>query len=174
MPSAAGRGCTLALAGGVNAVIHPNKYLLLAQSRLLSSKGRCESFGEGGDGYVPGEGVGAVLLKPLEAAEADGDRIYGVVKGSALNHGGKTNGYTVPNPVAQADVVSRAVAEAKVDPRSISYIEAHGTGTALATPSRSQACRRAFAGVGGEAGSARSARSSRTSGTWRAPRASPA
>lgn len=81
--------CQVAVAGGVNVSVHPNKYILLSQGKFLSSKGRCESFGQGGDGYVPGEGVGAVLLKPLARAIADGDRIYGVIKGSALNHGGK-------------------------------------------------------------------------------------
>ncbi|OMF53390.1 hypothetical protein BK141_29440, partial [Paenibacillus sp. FSL R5-0765] len=126
--------CQVAVAGGVNVSVHPNKYIMLSQGRFLSSKGRCESFGEGGDGYVPGEGVGAVLLKPLARAVADGDRIYGVIKGSALNHGGKTNGYTVPNPNAQADVIGRALREAGVDPRTISYVEAHGTGTSLGDP----------------------------------------
>ncbi|PEU21766.1 hypothetical protein CN526_26225, partial [Bacillus wiedmannii] len=95
---------------------------------------RCESFGEGGDGYVPGEGVGAVLLKPLSKAIADGDHIYGIIKGTAINHGGKTNGYTVPNPNAQANVIGRAFKEAGIDPRTVSYIEAHGTGTALGDP----------------------------------------
>ncbi|WP_339184543.1 SDR family NAD(P)-dependent oxidoreductase [Paenibacillus sp. FSL R5-0701] len=126
--------CQVAVAGGVNVSVHPNKYIMLSQGRFLSSKGRCESFGEGGDGYVPGEGVGAVLLKSLARAVADGDRIYGVIKGSALNHGGKTNGYTVPNPNAQADVIGRALREAGVDPRTISYVEAHGTGTSLGDP----------------------------------------
>ncbi|WP_440119139.1 SDR family NAD(P)-dependent oxidoreductase [Paenibacillus sp. QZ-Y1] len=126
--------CQVAVAGGVNVSVHPNKYIMLSQGRFLSSKGRCESFGEGGDGYVPGEGVGAVLLKPLARAVADGDRIYGVIKGSALNHGGKTNGYTVPNPNAQADVIGRALREADIDPRTISYVEAHGTGTSLGDP----------------------------------------
>ncbi|BBB93406.1 MAG TPA: beta-ketoacyl synthase N-terminal-like domain-containing protein [Methylomusa anaerophila] len=126
--------CGLAIAGGVNVSIHPNKYLYLAQGRFISSKGRCESFGQGGDGYVPGEGVGAVLLKPLSKAVADGDHIYGVIKGTAINHGGKTNGYTVPNPNAQASVIGRAFAKAGIDPRTISYLEAHGTGTSLGDP----------------------------------------
>ena len=87
----------------MNLYLHPNKYLeLCAQRRCCRATGRCQSFGEGGDGFVPGEGVGAVLLKPLSQAIADGDHIYGVIRGSALNHGGKTNGYTVPNPQAQA------------------------------------------------------------------------
>src|SRR3990167_6884030 len=126
--------CELAIAGGVNVSIHPQKYLILSQGKFLSSDGRCESFGEGGDGYVPGEGVGAILLKPLSKAIADKDHIYGVVKGSSVNHGGKTNGYTVPNPLAQADVIRRAYEEANIDPKTISYIEAHGTGTSLGDP----------------------------------------
>ena len=126
--------CEMAIAGGVNISIHPNKYLFLSQGRFVSSNGRCESFGQGGDGYVPGEGVGAVLLKPLRKAVQDGDHIYGVIKGTAINHGGKTNGYTVPNPNAQASVVGRALKEAGVHPRWVSYIEAHGTGTSLGDP----------------------------------------
>ena len=137
--------CALAIAGGVNVSVHPNKYLLLSQGSFVSSTGRCESFGVGGDGYVPGEGVGAVLLKPLAAAEADGDHIYAVIKGSAINHGGKTNGYTVPNPSAQADVIAAALAQARIEPRTISYIEAHGTGTSLGDPIEIAGLTRAFA-----------------------------
>ncbi|GGD19317.1 hypothetical protein GCM10011335_22770 [Aureimonas glaciei] len=143
--------CRVALAGGVNLTLHPNKYIALSQGRFLSSKGRCESFGEGGDGYVPAEGVGAVLLKPLRQAEADGDRIHAVILGSALNHGGKTNGYTVPNPSAQAAVVGRAMEKAGVSPDAISYVEAHGTGTSLGDPIEIAALARAY-GRGGEAG----------------------
>ncbi|WP_166923292.1 SDR family NAD(P)-dependent oxidoreductase [Flavobacterium poyangense] len=123
-----------AIAGGVNLSVHPNKYLMLSDGGFASSKGRCESFGEGGDGYVPGEGVGAILLKSLEQAEKDGDHIYGVIKGSALNHGGKTTGYTVPNPKAQTAVISEAIEKANINADSISYIEAHGTGTSLGDP----------------------------------------
>ncbi|WP_187294693.1 SDR family NAD(P)-dependent oxidoreductase [Chitinophaga pinensis] len=126
--------CVVAIAGGVNVSIHPNKYLMLGQGGFASSKGRCESFGVGGDGYVPGEGVGAVLLKPLSRAVADGDHIYGVIRGSAINHGGKTNGYTVPNPQAQSSLISHALQNAGIDARTISYIEAHGTGTSLGDP----------------------------------------
>ncbi|MBB5646149.1 non-ribosomal peptide synthetase [Pedobacter cryoconitis] len=126
--------CTMALAGGVNLSVHPNKYLMLSQGMFVSSQGRCESFGEGGEGYVPGEGVGAVLLKSLSQALADGDRIYGLIKGSSLNHGGKTNGYTVPNPKAQAAVIKAAMKKAGVKAEDFSYIEAHGTGTSLGDP----------------------------------------
>lgn len=126
--------CDLAIAGGVNLSIHPNKYLALGQGRFLSSNGKCTSFGEGGDGYVPGEAVGAVLLKPLSLAISDRDHIYGIIKATAINHGGKTNGYSVPNPNAQASVIGRALKKAEIDPRAISYIEAHGTGTNLGDP----------------------------------------
>ncbi|MCP5006763.1 MAG: hypothetical protein GY941_22890, partial [Planctomycetes bacterium] len=124
----------LAIAGGVNISIHPNKYLMLSAGQFISTKGHCESFGEGGDGYIPGEGVGVVLLKRLEEAIRDGDNIYGIIEGSAINHGGKTNGYTVPNPKAQRGAIERALSESGVDPRLISYIEAHGTGTKLGDP----------------------------------------
>ncbi|MBP2000171.1 polyketide synthase PksM [Paenibacillus shirakamiensis] len=126
--------CNLAIAGGVNLSIHPNKYLLLGQGQFVSTKGRCESFGKGGDGYVPAEGVGAVLLKPLAKAIEDHDPIYGVIKGTAINHGGKVSGYTVPNPNAQAEVIRRSLQQSGVDAREISYIEAHGTGTSLGDP----------------------------------------
>ncbi|MGI6668752.1 MAG: SDR family NAD(P)-dependent oxidoreductase [Acetivibrionales bacterium] len=126
--------CDIAIAGGVNLTIHPHKYLILSQGKFLSTDGRCRSFGDGGNGYVPGEGVGAVLLKPLKNAIADRDHIYAVIKGSAVNHGGKTNGYSVPNPNAQADVIAKALKSAGIDPEHISYIEAHGTGTSLGDP----------------------------------------
>ncbi|WP_248134079.1 SDR family NAD(P)-dependent oxidoreductase [Pseudomonas sp. W2Jun17] len=126
--------CDVALAGGVNVSVHLNKYLGLAQGNFASSQGRCQSFGEGGDGYVPAEGVGAVLLKSLSQAVADGDRIYGVIRGSQINHGGKANGFTVPNPNAQADVITQALAAAGVDAADVGYVEAHGTGTALGDP----------------------------------------
>ncbi len=126
--------CDYAIAGGVNLSLHPNKYLALSVGRFVSPTGRCHSFGENGDGYVPGEGVGAVLLKPLEQAIQDGDNIQGVIKATDINHGGKTNGYTVPNPKAQTSVVERAFKKSSIPPRNISYIEAHGTGTSLGDP----------------------------------------
>lgn len=126
--------CEAALAGGVNLSLHRNKYLLLSEQRFVSSKGRCESFGEGGDGYVPAEGVGVVVLKRLSAARTDGDHIYGVIASSAINHGGRNQGYTVPNPARQADVVQQALRRSGIDPADVSYIEAHGTGTSLGDP----------------------------------------
>ena len=126
--------CSSALVGGVNLYLHPSKYVWLSQMRMLSKTGRCHSFGAQGDGFVPGEGVGAVLLKKLSEAVRDGDQIYGVIKGTALNHGGRTNGYTVPNPNAHAALIKEALEDSGIDPRTISYVEAHGTGTSLGDP----------------------------------------
>ena len=140
--------CELALAGGVNVSVHPNKYLLLSASNMGSSKGLCESFGEGGDGYVPGEGIGAVLLKSLEKAIEDKDNIYGVIKGSGVNHDSKTNGYTVPNPNAQSEVIQKAIERSKINPLAIGYIEAHGTGTELGDPIEFRGLNRAFKKLG--------------------------
>ncbi|MEV4315703.1 SDR family NAD(P)-dependent oxidoreductase [Actinocrispum sp. NPDC049592] len=143
--------CSYAIAGGVNVMAHPLKYVNLSRMNMLAADGRCRSFGAGGTGYVPGEGVGAVLLKPLAAAQADGDRIHAVIKATAVNHGGRTNGYTVPNPAAQQALIERAMAG--LDPASIGYVEAHGTGTALGDPIEHTALERAFGGRGLEIGS---------------------
>ncbi|MGJ7907986.1 SDR family NAD(P)-dependent oxidoreductase [Actinopolyspora sp. H202] len=136
--------CELAIAGGVNLSLHPNKYLMLGSGQYASSTGRCVSFGAGGDGYVPGEGVGAVLLKPLARAREDNDIIYGVIRGTSVNHGGRTNGYSVPNPGAQHNVIGHALRSAGVDAGSVSYVEAHGTGTALGDPIEIAGLTRAF------------------------------
>ncbi|ESS66711.1 polyketide synthase PksL [Methyloglobulus morosus KoM1] len=136
--------CKLALAGGVNLSAHSSKYLFLSQNHFLSTDGLCRSFGDGGDGYVPGEGVGAILLKPLSEAIKDGDQIYGVIKGSSINHGGKTNGYTVPCPKAQGNMIKHVYEKAGINPRTISYIEAHGTGTPLGDPIEITGLQRAF------------------------------
>ncbi|WP_085317151.1 SDR family NAD(P)-dependent oxidoreductase [Derxia lacustris] len=142
--------CDAAIAGGVNLSLHPYKYRTLSELKFASTDGRCRSFGEGGDGYVPGEGVGAVVLKPLDRARADGDRVLAVIKGSAVNHGGRSNGYTVPNPNAQGRLVGDALARAGVDPRAVNYIEAHGTGTPLGDPIEVRGLVQAFAGAGGD------------------------
>mgnify|MGYP005834515199 CR=1 FL=1 len=136
--------CDIAIAGGVNLSLHPNKYLMLSQYKFLSSEGKCRSFGEGGDGYVPGEGVGAVLLKPLNKAIEDRDNIHGIIKATSLNHGGRTNGFTVPNPNAQANLISAALKKSGINPRTLSYLEAHGTGTALGDPIEVAGLKKAF------------------------------
>lgn len=124
--------------------IHRNKYVFLCSQRFASSEGKCRAFGEGGDGYVASEGVGAVLLKPLSKAIEDGDHIYGVIKGTAVNSGGKTSGYTVPNPGAQAAAIAEALRKSGVHPRTITSLEAHGTGTPLGDPIEIAGLSRAF------------------------------
>ncbi len=126
--------CHAAVAGGVNLSLHPNKYLMMGLGGFEATDGRCRSFGTGGSGYVPSEGVGAIVLKPLSKALADGDPIRGIIRGSAVNHGGRSNGYTVPDPVAQARTISDALADGRIAHEKISYVECHGTGTALGDP----------------------------------------
>jgi malonyl CoA-acyl carrier protein transacylase len=138
--------CDAALAGGVNLLLHPDKYLIYRQINLVSSDGRLRSFGAGGDGHVPGEGVGALFLKPLDRAIADGDTIHGVILATAVNHGGQAAGFTVPQPAAQGEVIRRALDDSGVDPDSIGYVEAHGTGTALGDPVEIAGLAKAYAG----------------------------
>lgn len=142
--------CRLAIVGGVNLSLHPYKFVALSQGQFASSDGRCRSFGAGGDGYVPGEGVGALVLRPLAEAEAAGDTIHAVIKGTAVNHGGRVNGFTVPNPSVQAAVIRRALRSGGVDPATVSYIEAHGTGTALGDPIEIAGLAQVFGNVAGE------------------------
>jgi len=126
--------CEMAVAGGVNLYLHPSSYIGLCSMRMLTPGSKCKSFGKGGDGFLPGEGVGAVLLKRLSRAVEDRDNIYAVIRGTGINHGGKTRGYTVPNPTAQSELILSVMDKAGVKSREISYIEAHGTGTELGDP----------------------------------------
>ncbi len=135
------------IAGGVNLLLHPARDVGLALGGFAAIDGRCKSFGATGDGYVPGEGVGAVLLKPLSRAVADGDHLYAVIKATSVNHGGKTNGYTVPNPNAQAALIAQTLRQAEIDPRTITFLEAHGTGTSLGDPIEITGLTQAFRGV---------------------------
>ena len=137
--------CRAAIAGGVNLFLHPTSYIDMSSQHMLSKDGRCRSFGEGANGFVPGEGVGVVVLRPLEDAERDGDVIHGVIIATGINHGGKTNGYTVPNPTAQAALVREAIDRAGIDAGAIGYIEAHGTGTDLGDPIEIAGLEQAFA-----------------------------
>ena len=126
--------CHLAIAGGSNLILDPERFGQLGRLGILSPSGRCRPFGEEADGTVLGEGVGVVVLKALDDAMQDGDRIYGVIKGSALSTGTGTVGFTVPNPNAQAMAIRKSLAAADVDPRTITYVETHGTGTQLGDP----------------------------------------
>lgn len=137
--------CDMALVGGVNISIHPDKYRLLAQGNFASSNGRCNTFAENGDGYVPSEGTGAILIKRRKDAERDGDRIYAVIKSTALNHGGSASGFTVPNPKAQEAVIEKAIQRSKIHPETIGCLEAHGTGTSLGDPIEVNALKKVYA-----------------------------
>ena len=136
--------CDAAIAGGVSLIVDPQHMIELSALGMLSEGAACRSFGRNADGFVDAEGVGAVILKPLAQALRDGDHVHAVIKASALNAGGRTHGYTVPNPVAQAEVVSTALARASVASDDVSYLEAHGTGTALGDPIEVSGLTRAF------------------------------
>ncbi|MBP2633937.1 MAG: Mycocerosate synthase, 6-deoxyerythronolide-B synthase, partial [Firmicutes bacterium] len=136
--------CSMALAGGINLLLTPTRHISFSKAGLMSPTGSCKAFDEGADGYVRSEGAGVILLKPLEKAIEDGDYIYAIVKGSAINHNGKTHTLTYPSSDAQADVIVEAHKQAKVEPESISYIEAHGTGTPKGDPIEFQGLLKAF------------------------------
>lgn len=111
---------------------------------MLSPDGRCKTFDAAANGYVRGEGAGMLLLKPLERALVDGDRIYGVIRGGAVNHGGRARTITSPNPFAQAQVIQEALTRAGVSAETITYVETHGTGTPLGDPIEINGLKRAF------------------------------
>jgi acyl transferase domain-containing protein len=126
--------CDLALAGGVNLILAPTSTVVECQMRMLSPDGRCKAFDADADGFVRGEAVGVVVLKRLSDALRDGDRIRALVRGSAVNHDGRSAGLTVPNGQAQERVIRAALADGGVLPSQVGYVEAHGTGTALGDP----------------------------------------
>ena len=128
------RECDLALAGAASLILAPAAYVALSQMQALSPDGRCKTFDETADGYGRGEGGAMVLLKRLADAEADGDTVLAVIRGSAVNHDGPSSGLTVPNKRAQEKLLASALASAQVEADEVSYIEAHGTGTLLGDP----------------------------------------
>ncbi|KAB8061482.1 SDR family NAD(P)-dependent oxidoreductase [Janthinobacterium sp. FT14W] len=136
--------CSAAIVGGVNLDLHQGKVDINQFGGALSEDGVCRTFGKGANGYVAGEGVGAVLVKPLDDAIRDGDDIYGIIKGASINHSGRSSGYFVPSPNAQAAVILAALEQAGVDARTVGYIEAHGTGTELGDPIEIRGLSKAF------------------------------
>ena len=124
----------VAIAGGVQAILNGRIYELRAESMMLSPDGQCKTFDESANGYVRGEGCGVVVLKRLSDAEADGDHIWAVIRGSAVNNGGTSVGLTVPHTPALVQVMETALSVAGVLPSEVDYLEAHGTGTAVGDP----------------------------------------
>ena len=139
--------CDVALAGGVTLSFPQVRGYLHREGMVFSSDGHCRAFDADADGMVGGSGAGAVLLKSLDDAMADGDTILAVVKGSAINNDGAEKiGYTAPSENGQADVIQAALTAAAVAPESIGYIETHGTGTSLGDPIEIAALARVHAG----------------------------
>jgi polyketide synthase 12/epothilone polyketide synthase D len=124
----------LALAGGVNLLLAPESTIAMSKFGAMAPDGRSKAFDARANGYVRGEGGGVVVLKRLSDALADGDRVYCVIRGSAVNNDGFSNGLTAPNPRAQEAVLREACAAAGVAPAEVQYVEAHGTGTMLGDP----------------------------------------
>ncbi len=129
----------LALAGGVNLILSPDISINFTKAGFLAPDGRCKTFDSRANGYVRGEGAGIIVLKRLSDALDAGDSIYAVIRGSAVNQDGRTNGLTAPNSLSQEAVLETAYTKAGVSPSSVSYIEAHGTGTSLGDPIEVQA-----------------------------------
>jgi amino acid adenylation domain-containing protein/non-ribosomal peptide synthase protein (TIGR01720 family) len=128
------RECDLALAGGVNLLLYPQVTRSLAAAGMLAPDGLCKAFDAAADGYGRGEGCGVVVLKRLADAQADGDEVLAIVAGSAVVQDGATNGLSAPSRGAQCRTLREALAAAAIDPRDVSYMEAHGTGTPLGDP----------------------------------------
>ncbi|MGQ5827624.1 beta-ketoacyl [acyl carrier protein] synthase domain-containing protein, partial [Serratia sp. IR-2025] len=126
--------CSAALVGGVNVMLSHRSFVGCSASKMLSQKGRCATFDEGADGYCRGEGVGAVVLKRLSDAEAAGDTILAVIRGTAVNQDGRSASLTAPNGGAQEAVIEQALAKAGLRGQDVDYIECHGTGTPLGDP----------------------------------------
>lgn len=126
--------CDAALVGGVNMILSPEWTVAFSQAHMMAPDGRCKTFSKDADGYVRGEGCGIVLLERLEDALAKGRNILAVIRGSAVAHGGHTNGLTAPSGPEQTRVIRRALDAAAVAPADLTYVEAHGTGTELGDP----------------------------------------
>jgi malonyl CoA-acyl carrier protein transacylase len=124
----------LCFVGGVNAILSPEATVYFSQARLMAADGRCKTFDDTADGYVRGEGCGVIILKRLSDAIKDGDNIHAIIRGTAVNQDGLTNGITAPNGPSQQAVIRQALNKANILPSQISYVEAHGTGTPLGDP----------------------------------------
>ncbi|TXT16389.1 MAG: polyketide synthase, partial [Planctomycetota bacterium] len=130
----------MAIAGGVNLILRPESSIMMSKAGFLNPDQYCKAFDASANGYVRGEGVGIVVLKPLKQALADGDAIYAWVRGTAVNQDGYLpEGFTVPNVLAQISMLDTVYHQAGVDPLTVDYVEAHGTGTPVGDPIESLA-----------------------------------
>jgi acyl transferase domain-containing protein/NAD(P)-dependent dehydrogenase (short-subunit alcohol dehydrogenase family)/acyl carrier protein len=140
--------CDVALAGGVNVLASPAITIASSRAGMLSEDGRCMTFDARANGYVRSEGAAVVMLKPLRTAIAEGDHIHGVIRASGENHGGRSASPTAPNSAAQTELLVDIYRRAGIDPATVQYIEAHGTGTALGDPVEVNGLKGAFAELG--------------------------
>ncbi|MEC9464135.1 MAG: SDR family NAD(P)-dependent oxidoreductase, partial [Myxococcota bacterium] len=131
--------CEVALAAGVQVLANPNSFVLLSRTRAVAADGRCKTFSESADGYGRGEGVGVLAMMRLSDAQAQGRRILGVVRGTAVNHDGASSGITAPNGTSQQKVLRQALRDADLAPADVGFVECHGTGTSLGDPIEVQA-----------------------------------
>ncbi|WP_067499195.1 SDR family NAD(P)-dependent oxidoreductase [Actinoplanes sp. TFC3] len=138
----------MALAGGVSVQCTPRFYQVAGHAGMLSPSGRCHTFDERADGFVPGEGAAVLVLKRLSDALADGDHIHGIIRGSGTNQDGASNGLTAPSAASQERLLTSVYDEFGIDPAGIQMVEAHGTGTKLGDPIEYHALQRAFTGTG--------------------------
>jgi len=138
----------LALAGGVCLTLDPDFYVASSKLGIFSPTGHCRAFDAAADGFVHGEGVAFAVLKPVAAAMRDGDHVYAVIRGTAINQDGRSNGITAPNGLAQTRLQEQLYRRLGIAPASIGYVEAHGTGTALGDVVEVQALARSFGGTG--------------------------
>jgi acyl transferase domain-containing protein/acyl carrier protein len=126
--------CDMALSGGVNMMLSPEATVAFSKLQMMSLDGYCKTFDARADGFVRGEGCGLVVLKRLSDAQRDGDSILAIIRGSAVNQDGRTNGLTAPNSESQEAVIKLALRNSHIDPALITFVETHGTGTALGDP----------------------------------------
>jgi acyl transferase domain-containing protein len=136
----------LALAGGVNLLLSRTWMVAAGRTQSLSPDGRCRTFDAGANGFVRGEGCGIIVLKRLSDALRDGDRIWALLRGSAINHDGRSSGLTVPNVLSQQALLRKALDSARVKPEQIGYVEAHGTGTSIGDPIELEALKAVLGG----------------------------
>jgi acyl transferase domain-containing protein len=137
--------CDMAIAAGCMLLASPATFIVFANSNMLSPTGRISTFDAGANGYVRGEGFGAVVLKPLSKALADGDEVYALIRATLVNQDGRTPTLTSPSQEAQMSMLQRLCDNAAVDPADVGYVECHGTGTPTGDPIEAGAVGRVFA-----------------------------